>query len=222
MTDNIPAEARPLPAELTQPQAGPPAPAPRQALQQVRVLLILAALLVLAASLVAYMLGVRSAGLRTATAPAETSQSLKIRPLAPAFALPSLRPSERISLAEFKGQVVVLNFFASWCGPCALEASDLERTWQRNRGRGVVFLGVAIQDRYPDAQAFLRQHGITYPAVFDADGSVMMAYRVTAIPTTVFIDPEGRIRGRHAGIFVGDEGVARLQERIDAAREVRR
>lgn len=221
MSDNLPAEARPLPAELTQPKAGPLAPPPQQAPWQVRVLLVLAAVAVLAASMAAYMLGVRSAGWRTATPP-ETSQPVGIRPLAPAFALPSLRGSGRISLAEFRGQVVVLNFFASWCGPCALEASDLERAWQRNRGRGVVFLGVAIQDRYPDAQAFLRQHGITYPAVFDADGSVMMAYRVTAIPTTFFIDPEGRIRGRHAGIFVGDEGVRRLQERIDTARVVQR
>ncbi len=82
--------------------------------------------------------------------------------------------------------------------------------------------GVAIQDEEKAAEAFLARHGITYPAAFDGDGSVMQAYGITGIPTTVFIDPDGRITGRHAGIFVGDEGVARLQARIDAARSLRR
>jgi cytochrome c biogenesis protein CcmG/thiol:disulfide interchange protein DsbE len=185
-----------------------------------RALLLLAlALLLLSALIVAYSLGARS-GVESLTLP-ETPppEPLAAREVAPGFSLPSLRGRERISLAEFRGQVVVLNFFASWCGPCALEAADLERTWQASRDRGVIFLGVAIQDQPDDARAFLQRHGITYPAVIDTTGEVMQAYRVTAIPTTYFLDPEGRITGRHAGIFVGDEGVARLMERIARARE---
>lgn len=208
--------------------AGPPeasaSPAPAPVPQSVRVPLILAAaLLVLAAAIVAYTLGARSAISQRAespSVPAEPSASDEFAPRAPAplFTLPSLRGPERISLAGFRGQVVVINFFASWCGPCALEAADLQRTWERVRGHGVTFLGIAVQDQYRDAQAFLDKHGSTYPAVFDDSGDVMRAYRITGIPTTVFVDPQGRLAGRHTGIFVGEEGIARLMGRIDVTR----
>ncbi|OFX31597.1 MAG: hypothetical protein A2Z07_09570 [Armatimonadetes bacterium RBG_16_67_12] len=189
------------------------APSPSRAL-----LLLALALFLLSALIVAYSLGARS-GMEGRTLPlAQLPELPAARQAAPGFSLPSLRGSERISLADFRGQVVVLNFFASWCAPCALEAADLERAWQASKDRGVVFLGVAIQDQPDDARAFLQRHGITYPAVIDTTGEVMQAYRVTAIPTTFFLDPEGRITGRHAGIFVGDEGVARLTERIERAR----
>jgi peroxiredoxin len=82
-------------------------------------------------------------------------------------------------------------------------------------------VGIAIQDEAAAARGFLDRHGISYPAAIDATGEVMQAYRVTAIPTTFFITPDGRIAGSHAGIFVGDEGVARLQERIARARSAR-
>lgn len=204
------------------PAASPAAPAPSP--QSIRVPLILAAaLLVLAAAIVAYTLGARSAISQRAespSVPAEPSAPDEFAPRAPAplFTLPSLRGPEHISLAGFRGQVVVINFFASWCGPCELEAADLQRTWERVQGHDVMFLGVAIQDRYQDAQAFLAKHKITYPAVFDEGGDVMQAFRITGIPTTVFVDPQGRLAGRHTGIFVGEEGIARLMARIDVTR----
>lgn len=179
--------------------------------------ILAAALVLVAAIVVAFTLG-RQSTLSTARPPvAPPAEPPAARRPAPLLSLRSLRGAERINLADFRGRVVVLNFFASWCGPCALEAADLERTWQANKGRNVTFLGVAIQDTYEDAAAFLKRHGITYPAVFDANNEIMTAYRVTGIPTTVIVDPEGRIASVYAGIFVGDEGVARLQARIDAA-----
>ncbi len=202
------------------PAASPAAPASRS----VRVPLILAAaLLVLAAAIVAYTLGARSGMSQRAesvSTPAEPSaaEELAARRPAPLFTLPSLRGPEQISLADFRGQVVVINFFASWCGPCELEAADLQRTWERVKGHGVTFLGIAIQDQYQDAQAFLTKHKITYPAAIDKSGDITQAFRITGIPTTVFVDPQGRLAGRHTGIFVGEEGIAGLMARIDVAR----
>lgn len=141
------------------------------------------------------------------------------REMAPAFTLRSLRGPDQISLAEFRGKTVVMNFFASWCKPCELEAADLERTWRDYENRGdVVFLGVALQDEYSAAKGFLDKHALTYPAVFDASSSLMQTYRITGIPTTIVVDPEGRVVSRFAGTFLGDQGRAALRSRIDAAR----
>lgn len=195
------------PVELQRPDSPRPSGTP---------MILAAAMIVLAAVVVAYTLGTRSSQVERPMVSPDLLQPPAARQAAPAFTLQSLRGSDRISLVDFKGRVVVLNFFASWCGPCALEAADLQRTWRANAGRRVAFLGIATQDRYADAQAFLKTHDVTYPAAFDTSGDVMQDYRITGIPTTVFIDPQGRIAGRHAGTFVGEEGVARLHARIDA------
>jgi cytochrome c biogenesis protein CcmG/thiol:disulfide interchange protein DsbE len=207
--------------EAGQPNAPVPAAGPeRSAASPSRALLALAAaFFLLAAVIVAYSLGQRST---LDGVPRFDPDQPAGRQAAPPFEAPSLRGPERIALDDFRGQIVVINFFASWCGPCELEAADLERAWQANRQRGVTFLGIAIQDTPEQARAFLARHRITYPAVIDARGEIMQAYRVTAIPTTFIVDRAARITGWHAGIFVGDEGVARLQERIDRAREVAR
>jgi cytochrome c biogenesis protein CcmG/thiol:disulfide interchange protein DsbE len=197
---------------VNDPSPGSPAASPSRAL-----LLLAAALFLLAAVIVAYSLGQRSALERGPAAP-DGPDRTRVARAAPLFSLPSLRGPTRVGLADYRGQVVVLNFFASWCRPCEMEAADLERAWQANKDRGVAFVGIAIQDEAEAARGFLTRHGISYPAAIDMTGEVMQAYRVTAIPTTFFIAPDGRITASHAGIFVGDEGVARLQDRIARAR----
>jgi cytochrome c biogenesis protein CcmG/thiol:disulfide interchange protein DsbE len=197
----------------------PGEPQPRRAASPSRALLVLSALFfLLAAMIAAYSLGQRSTEQAAPGASPPAPDAPEVLRLAPAFSLPSLRGPERIGIGDFQGRVVVLNFFASWCAPCALEAADLERVWQEQRNRGVIFLGVAIQDQPAAAMAFLERHEITYPAVIDTSNEIMYGYRVSGIPTTFFIDAQGRITGRHAGIFVGDEGRARLGERIERAR----
>ena len=104
-----------------------------------------------------------------------------------------------LSLDELRGVPVVLNFWASWCDPCAEEAPVLERGWQRWKRRGVLFLGLDMQDLRGDARAFLSDHGITYPSVRDPGKKTSRRYGATGIPETYFISSEGQVVGHCIG-----------------------
>ena len=116
---------------------------------------------------------------------------------APPFDL-TLFNQETLSLADLDGKVVVLNFWASWCPPCRFEMPDFEAAWKEYRDQGVVFVGVAVSDSEEDARSFAEQTGVTYPIGLDGEGVTSVAYEVTSLPTTVFIDREGRIVRRLA------------------------
>ncbi|MDQ7849833.1 MAG: TlpA disulfide reductase family protein [Armatimonadota bacterium] len=132
---------------------------------------------------------------------------------APDFTLPSLRGGQ-LRLSDFRGKVVLLNFFASWCAPCAAEAPDLRTVYERYRNRGVVFVGVAVLDEVDAARAFLQRHGLPYPAVFDRSGRLMERYQITGLPTSIFIDPSGMLVDRFVGPFIGPAGAAELERRL--------
>ncbi|MHB8620117.1 MAG: TlpA disulfide reductase family protein [Chloroflexota bacterium] len=115
------------------------------------------------------------------------------------FALPKLGGGGTVQLSSFKGHPVLVNFWASWCIPCRQEAPTLEQTWQTYKGRGVMFVGVDVWDKQADAQAFVKQFGITYPIAVDADGKVAIDYGVRGVPETFFIDRAGRLRSKYVG-----------------------
>jgi len=96
-------------------------------------------------------------------------------------------------LSDFKGRPVVLNFWASWCVECKIEADLLEQTWQEYRDDGVVFLGVAYVDVEPKSLAYLEEYNITYPNAPDLRSSVSSKYDITGVPETFFIDKEGNV-----------------------------
>ncbi len=121
------------------------------------------------------------------------------RPAAPAASWPELDGSGRLSLAAYRGHVVVLNFWASWCPPCRSEAPLVER-WQRSLARaGGTVLGVDVLDVTGDAQAFVRRYGLTYPIVRDRDGSQLRPFQVEGYPETVVVDRRGRIAATDRG-----------------------
>jgi cytochrome c biogenesis protein CcmG/thiol:disulfide interchange protein DsbE len=118
---------------------------------------------------------------------------------APAFTLPSLADGTPISLDQYKGKIVILNFWASWCIPCKEENPALAAVWERYRGTDVVLLGVVFQDSADAARAYTARLGNTWPSVIDDNGQVALSYGVFGPPETYFIGADGVIAGRHIG-----------------------
>ncbi len=97
------------------------------------------------------------------------------------------------SLSDFEGKVVVLNFWASWCVECLLEAELLEETWRAYADKDVVFLGVAYIDVEPKSKAYLEDFNITYPNAPDLRSVISSKYEITGVPETFFINKKGEI-----------------------------
>ena len=120
---------------------------------------------------------------------------------------------ETYRLSELKGNVVVINFWASWCESCKPEAKDLEDAFQSYLSRGdVVFLGVDYVDTEPEALAYLEEFGITYPNGPDLRTKISQAYRIRGVPETFIVDQAGIITHLQIGPF---RSLAEIQSKID-------
>jgi peroxiredoxin len=115
--------------------------------------------------------------------------------IAPEFSLGSLEGAE-YNLSDLRGEVVVLNLWASWCPPCRAEMPAMQRVYEAHREQGLEILAVntTYQDSVAAAQAFAEEFGLSFPLLLDRDGSVGSAYQLRALPTTFFIDRQGIIR----------------------------
>ncbi|MHB1519075.1 MAG: TlpA family protein disulfide reductase [Acidimicrobiales bacterium] len=118
---------------------------------------------------------------------------------APSWSLPSLRdPAATVSLSQFAGKPVVLNFWASWCPPCRKEMPALAATARRLQG-SVAFVGIDTNDQRGAALSFASQTGVKYPLGFDPHASAANDYGVYGLPTTFFISAQGKLLGRQVG-----------------------
>jgi peroxiredoxin len=123
---------------------------------------------------------------------------------APQFTL-GAKSGQTISLSQFKGQVVMLNFWASWCGPCRQEMPLLESIYKKYSRLGFTLIGVNVEPDSNAANEWLKQTPVSFPILYDKESKVSKMYDVAGMPSTVIIDRAGKVRMLHRGYKPGDE-----------------
>jgi peroxiredoxin len=135
---------------------------------------------------------------------------------APQFTL-AARGGRNVSLAQYHGQVVMLNFWASWCGPCRQEMPLLESIYKKYNRFGFTLLGVNVEPDSKAADEWLKETPVSFPILYDRDSKVSKLYEVAGMPSTVIIDRSGKLRMLHRGFKPGDEN-----EYLDSIRALMR
>lgn len=138
------------------------------------------------------LLGLLAWGLRKAQAGPLSSG------MAPDFTLESFE-GNTLTLSQLRGQVVIINFWASWCPPCREEAAYLEQTWRKYRDKGVIFIGVDWVDTEKEALAYIDEFDLTYFNGPDIGTRIAQAYNIQGVPETFYVAKNGELRGVHIG-----------------------
>lgn len=126
--------------------------------------------------------------------------------IAPDFTLSSLQ-GEKKKLSDFRGKKVIVNFWATWCGPCEAEMPEMQSYYQKHKDEDFVVLGVNMTDTEKaksDVQPFVDKYNVTFPIVLDQEGDVMSTYQVTGFPTSYFINKKGVIEYKLVGAMNKD------------------
>ena len=123
---------------------------------------------------------------------------------APDFAAKS-DSGRNVRLSELRGQVVLINFWASWCSPCRQELPLLSKIYSQYRGAGFALLAVNVDDNRKDAESMLKRLDLKFPTLFDGNKKVAKLYGVDTMPATLVIDRDGRVRYVHRGYYDGYE-----------------
>ena len=117
-------------------------------------------------------------------------QQMKDSAPTPDFTLPD-PGGKKVSLKDFRGKLVMLNFWATWCVPCREEMPTMERLYQEFKNKGFVIVAVDVKDKKTDALAFIKELKLTFPVVFDPEGEVGLLYGAWGLPATYLIGPKG-------------------------------
>jgi cytochrome c biogenesis protein CcmG/thiol:disulfide interchange protein DsbE len=160
--------------------------------------------LIAAFAVILALLGLLAWGLRKVQAgPIESG-------MAPDFTLTSF-DGRTLTLSELRGQVVIINFWASWCPPCREEAAYLEQTWRKYEDKGVIFIGVDWVDTEKEALAYMDEFDLTYFNGRDIGTRIAQAYNIQGVPETFYVAKNGELRGVHIGPLKSPE----LDEKIE-------
>ena len=141
-----------------------------------------------------------------------TASAAKVGDLAPNFTLKSATGAN-LRLSEFRGEVVMINFWATWCGPCRQEMPVLQELYSRYHDVGFELLGISIDGNNANAKNMAKRLKVKYPILFDSEKNVSELYDVDAMPTTVMVDRDGRVRHIFRGYLPGHEGKYRAKIR---------
>ena len=128
----------------------------------------------------------------------------KVGATAPDFAARS-NSGRNVRLSELRGQVVLVNFWATWCSPCRQELPLLNKIYTQYRSAGFMLLAVNVDDNRKDAEAMLKRLDLRFPTLFDGNKNVAKLYGVDTMPATLVIDRDGRVRFVHRGYYDGYE-----------------
>lgn len=120
------------------------------------------------------------------------------------FTLKDLNGNE-VKLSSLKGKAVVINFWATWCYPCREEIPDLQKSYEENKDKGLVILGVNIKENESKVSKFSKDYKMTYPILMDIEGTISDAYRVFGIPMSFFIDRNGLIKDSFIGMLTKED-----------------
>ncbi len=138
------------------------------------------------------------AALAPAQEPGRGLTEIPQRPLAPDFTLRDL-DGNRHRLSDYRGRVVIVNFWATWCPPCRAEMPSMQRAWERLRKEGVVMLGIDVGEDEDTVFQFTADYPVEFPLLLDQDSSVIGRWPVRGLPTTFVVDPQGRLAYRAIG-----------------------
>jgi cytochrome c biogenesis protein CcmG, thiol:disulfide interchange protein DsbE len=119
--------------------------------------------------------------------------------MAPNFTVTDFTTGKKITLSDFRGKTVILNFWASWCVPCQTEAPLLSNYSANDASSNVVLIGVAAWDVASDSKTFIQQYGLSYLNGPDSDGTIAIAYGVAGVPETFVVGPDGKLMGKFPG-----------------------
>jgi len=149
----------------------------------------------------ALVLGLILAGCSSGT---EVAQGPQVDKLAPDFQLPTL-DGQAVSLGDFRGKPVLLNFWATWCGPCRFEMPFIQEIFEKKEwsDTGLVILAIDIGENPSEVKEFMENYDLSFPVLLDTNQDVALEYNIRAIPTTFFIDKDGIIQDIKVGAFSG-------------------
>ena len=123
---------------------------------------------------------------------------------APSFSLPNLETGKSMGLSKYKGRVVYLDFWASWCGPCRESLPLLNNLRSELKRKGFEVVAVNLDENTEDAKAFLEQYPVTYPVLLDPEGRIPEKYELPGMPTSFMIDKKGNVAKVHVGFKAAD------------------
>ena len=154
------------------------------------------------------------------TEPSKAFQAPSVLFEAPDFSLPLYNEDKYLSLSDYRGKTVILNFWASWCVSCRLEAPGLEKTWKTFKDQDVVLIGINLQESPREIQKFIDENSITYPVVIDKEAETVFKYGVRIVPTTIFINKDGLVVYVYEGLLNEEQLISLIKYTQRSDREL--